>query len=232
MSRKMFSSLRYIFHIALVCFSLGITAKDAGEVAGHDDSLDLLTPGPATIHMFKKDDFCNNSTLQKRTSFETDRCHNINPRSIKEFTFIAPPVCQNGKVAVYTAFRESNCWGDVWHSWEVTDLHLDQCLRTSANKDELRSFALVCDGVRRSNSKARLIFALLLLFALSLAVLGLMGLCIRFGLVLVSKTRNSIRWGFRTVVTISKVSLSVYIFLTKVELISVIGIHFIVYQLG
>jgi len=228
----MYISPRSILNIALVYFAFGIAAKDAGEIADHDDSLDLLTPGPATIHMFKKDDFCNNSTLQKRTSFETDRCHNINPRSIKEFTFIAPPVCQNGKVAVYTAFRESNCWGDVWHSWEVTDLHLDQCLRTSADKDELRSFALVCDGVQRSNSKARLIFALLLLFALSLAVLGLLGFCIRFGLVLVSKTRSSLVWGLRNAITIAKVSLSIYRSLTETELTTVIGILFIVYQLG
>jgi hypothetical protein len=228
----MYSRLRSTFHIALVCFSLGITAKAAGEVADHDDSLDLLKPGPATIHMFTKDDFCNNSTLQKRTSFETDRCHNINPRSIKEFTFTAPPVCQNGKVAVYTAFRESNCWGDVWHSWEVTDLHLDQCLRTSADKDELRSFALVCDGVRRSNSKARLIFALLLLFALSLAVLGLLGVCIHFGLVLVSKTRGSLVWGLRNAITIAKVSLSLCRSLTEIELTTIIGILFIIYQLG
>jgi hypothetical protein len=120
----------------------------------------------------------------------------------------------------------------VWHSWEVTDLHLDQCLRTSADKDELRSFALVCDGVQRSNSKARLIFALLLLFALSLAVLGLLGFCIRFGLVLVSKTRSSLVWGLRNAITIAKVSLSIYRSLTETELTTVIGILFIVYQLG
>ncbi|KAE9363154.1 hypothetical protein N431DRAFT_475325 [Stipitochalara longipes BDJ] len=210
----MYFDSKIFFKVAFLCFATGITAKDAGKAADHDDTLDLLEPGPATIHMFRDDNFCNNSTLQRKTSFETDRCFNINPLVIKEFSFRAPPVCKNGTVAKYTAFQEKNCFGDIWHSWEVTDMHLDQCLRTTADIEKLRSFALVCDNIRRSNSKARLVLTLLLLFALSLAVLGLLLASIRFGLALVSKTLNSLAWGLRRLVTIAKVR-----------------VHFIVYAL-
>jgi hypothetical protein len=195
---------RSIFGVAFVCFATGITAK---EVADHDDSLDLLKPGPATIHMFTEESSCNNSTPQKKTSFETDRCYNINPLSVKEFSFLAPPVCKNGTRAEYTAYQESNCWKDVWHSWEVTDVYLDNCISTTADTNKLRSFALVCDGVRRSNSKTRLFFTLLLLLVLSLGVLGLLLASVRVGLMLASRTLNSLPGGLERLARIVKVSL-------------------------
>jgi hypothetical protein len=156
--------------------------------------------------MFTEDNICNNSTLQKKISFEIDHCHNINPLFIKQFMFLVPPVCKNGTLAEYTDFQASNCWGNVWHSWKVSDMHVYNCLRTTADTKKLMSFALMCDGIKRNNSKARLIAALLLLFGPSLAVLGLLLVCIRGSLVLVSKTLGSLAWGLRTLVTIAKVS--------------------------
>lgn len=147
-------SSRSIFKVVLFCFTTGIRAKVAGKVTDHDDSLDLLKPGPATIHMFTEYNTCNNSTLQRKTSFETDRCHKINALFIKEFSFLAPPVCKNGTLAEYTAFQARNCWGDVWHSWEVIDMHVDVCLGTTADTKKLMGFVLVCDGIKRNNSKA------------------------------------------------------------------------------
>lgn len=223
----MYFSSGFIFKVALLCFATGITAKDAGNIADHDDSLDLLKPGPATIHMFTEYKMCNDSTLQKKISFETDRCHNINPLYIKEFTFLAPPVCKNGTRAEYTGFQESNCWGDVWHSWEVTDMHVDQCLGTTADTKQLMSFALVCDGIKRNNSKARLLATLLVLFALSLAVLGLLLACIRGGLLIASKTVGSLTWGLQTLAAKAKVSLYIFVFLTA--LTTVIGSRSVIY---
>src|ERR1700753_1029848 len=97
-----------ILKVVLFCFAVGIKAKDAEENADHDDSLDLLKPGPATVYMFTEHNKCNNATRQKQTTFETDRCYNMDPFFIKEFTFVAQPVCKNGTVAEYTAFEKNN----------------------------------------------------------------------------------------------------------------------------
>ena len=217
--------------LAFVYFTAGITAKEAGKATDHDDTLDLLTPGPAKIHMFKdskSEAFCSKATLQKKTSFDTDLCYNIDPLFIKEFMFIAPPVCKNGTVAKYTAFQESNCWGEEWHSWQVTDMHLDQCLRTTADKERLRSFGLVCDGVKRRNSKLRLVFTLLLLFGLSLAVLGLTFACVRVGLLLVSRGFGSLTEGLKRSLIVAKVSLwSLFASYDRSDI--VIGVRLVIY---
>jgi len=86
-------------------------------------------------------------------------------------------------------------------------MHLDQCLRTTADTEKLRSFALVCDGVRRRNSKVRLVVTLLLLAGLSLAVLGLTLACIRVGLLLVSRGFGSLVRGLQSSLIVAKVSL-------------------------
>jgi hypothetical protein len=223
-----------IFKAALFCFAIGTWAKDVGKGTDHDDSLDLKKPGPATIHLFTEHKRCNNATLQKKTSYDTDRCYNINPRFIKEFTLTAQPICKNGTAAEFTAFEQSNCWGDKWFSWEVTENHLDNCLRTNADDDEekpkkLMSFALVCDGIQRRNSKLRLVATLLLLFGLSLAVLGLLLACIRGALVLASKTLGSLTWVLQILGEKTKVSLQIGMFLNRTELTTAIGSRSVVY---
>jgi hypothetical protein len=58
-------SSRSIFKVALFWFSVGIRAKASEKNTDHGDSLDLLNPGPATVHMFTEHNQYNNSTLQK-----------------------------------------------------------------------------------------------------------------------------------------------------------------------
>jgi hypothetical protein len=107
----MYLSSRSIFKVALFWFSVGIRAKASEKNTDHGDSLELLNPGPATVHMFTEHNQYNNSILQKKTWFETNRCYNMVPLFIKAFTFIALPVCKNGTVAKNIAFQRSNCLG-------------------------------------------------------------------------------------------------------------------------